>query len=509
MAQGNTKQAPNKVAMVWFRQDLRLADHRPLVQALERAGTILAVYVLDTGAAGKWAPGGAGLWWLHHSLTALGQDLRKLGGTLVLRRGDAAAIIPELARAAGAAEVHCGLSHEPWLRALDTRVAEALAPDGIGFHAHRVSTLFDLDRIHTKTGGIYGVYTPFANACRALPDPEPPLPAPERVPAAQGDWGSEPLQDWGLLPTKPDWAGGFRSSWQPGEAGAHARMTRFLADHLDEYDASRDIPGNEDGTSMLSPHLHWGEISALQVWHAAQASAAGASRDKAAGGRKPGTSGFERFQGELLWHEFAAYLLRHNPSIPEQPMRAAFAKLTWRQDPEAMRAWQRGQTGVPIVDAGMRQLWQIGWMHNRVRMITASLLVKHLLLSWQDGEAWFWDTLVDGDLATNSASWQWVAGTGTDSQPFFRIFNPVTQSKKFDAEGGYIRRWVPELAKLPSRFLHAPWEAPEAQLAQAGIRLGVDYPRPVVALEEGRDRALAAFRREVRGRASDEAQAVS
>ena len=490
MAAARTKQVSAKVALVWFRQDLRLADHAPLAAALAQGGSILAVYVHDAKAAGRWAPGGAGLWWLHHSLAALAQALQQVGGTLVLRRGDAATIIPELARQAGATEVHCGLSHEPWLRALDAKVGGALARDRIALHAHRVATLFDLDRIRTRTGGIYGVYTPFARTCRGLPPPAPPLPAPAHVPAAAGDWGSDRLEDWDLLPTKPDWADGFRRSWQPGEAGAHARVTRFLADHLDDYDASRDLPGDEDGTSMLSPHLHWGELSSTQVWHAAH--------EAYANGRRRG-SGFERFQGELLWHEFAAYLLWNNPTLPEQPMRPAFGRLQWRQDPEGMRAWERGQTGIPIVDAGMRQLWQIGWMHNRARMITASLLVKHLLVSWQDGEAWFWDTLVDGDLATNSASWQWVAGSGTDSQPFFRIFNPVTQSKKFDPAGIYIRRWVPELAKLPNRLLHAPWEAPAAELAKAGIILGKTYPRPVVALEEGRDRALAAFREQVRG----------
>jgi len=489
--------------MVWFRQDLRLADHRPLTEALAGADAILAVYVLDDKAGGSWSPGGASLWWLHHSLAALAETLAKTGGMLVLRRGDAAVIIPELARQAGVAEVHYGIAHEPGLRARDAQVAERLAQERIGFHAHRVSTLFDLDRPRTKAGKSYGVYTPFANACRSLPDPEAPLLAPGHVPAAKGDWSSERLEDWGLLPTKPDWAGGLRRTWQPGEAGGHARMERFLANHLDGYGDSRDIPGDEDGTSMLSPHLHWGELSATQVWHAARAARA-AGRDQ--GGS---SSGFERFQGELLWHEFAAYLLWNNPALPDEPLRAVFAKLPWRQDDAALHSWQRGQTGIPIVDAGMRQLWQTGWMHNRVRMLTASLLIKHMLLPWQTGEAWFWDTLVDGDLATNSASWQWVAGTGTDAQPFFRIFNPVTQSRKFDAAGTYIRRWVPELGKLPDRYLHAPWEAPSAVLTQAGIVLGRDYPRPVVSLEEGRDRALAAFRQTAREGSTEAGEAAA
>ena len=462
-------------ALVWFRQDLRLEDNPALLAACEGGRPVLAVYVLDDGAAGAWRMGGAHRWWLHHSLTALAAGLRALGVELVLRRGDAAAIIAGLVRETGAGAVHAGLLVEPWARRQAAAVAGALK--GVPLTLHRASTLLDMEAVKTKTGSVYGVYTPFARACRAMGPPPAPLPAPKRLKGLGA--ATDRLEDWGLLPVKPDWAGGLRETWEPGEAGGHARMQRFMAAALGGYADGRNTPGR-DLTSMLSPHLHWGELSPAQVWHAAA---------QAGGG-----PGLEVFHSEILWHEFAAYLLWHHPHLPEQPLRPDYARLGWRTDPAGLRAWQRGQTGVPIVDAGMRQLWRVGWMHNRVRMITASFLVKHLLVSWVDGEAWFWDTLVDGDLAANAASWQWIAGSGTDSQPFFRVFNPVTQGLKFDASGDYVRRWVPELARLPDKHLHAPWEAPGAVLEAAGLVLGRDYPRPVVALAAGRDRALAAFK---------------
>ncbi|MGI4959916.1 MAG: cryptochrome/photolyase family protein [Janthinobacterium lividum] len=488
----------DRLALLWLRQDLRLADNHALHAALAEADHVLPVFVLDQDAGRQWAPGGASLWWLHHSLASLGSAYAKLGTRLILRRGDASVIIPELARETGAESVQCGTPHEPWLRQLDETVAKALQADGRRFATHRVATLYDLDSIRSKTGTRYGIYTPFANTCRAMPDPQEPLPAPEAVagPASLPD--SDRLEDWHLLPTTPDWAGGLRDTWTPGEASAATRLHEFLDTRLDGYGTSRDIPGDPKGTSMLSPHLHWGELSATQVWYAA--------RDAAAKLKGARAGGFERFQGELLWHEFAAYLLRHNPAMPDDPLRPAFARLPWRDDAGGLQAWQRGRTGIPIVDAGMRQLWQLGWMHNRARMITASYLVKHMLVSWQQGEAWFWDALVDADLATNSASWQWVAGTGTDSQPFFRVFNPVTQGRKFDPDGVYVRQYVPELKALPDRWLHEPWAAPDVVLKKAGIVLDRDYPRPIVGLDEGRDRALKAFRNTVQGR-SDQAQA--
>jgi deoxyribodipyrimidine photo-lyase len=332
--------------------------------------------------------------------------------------------------------------------------------------------------IQTASGGPYGVFTPFARACVGGPGPQPPEPAPARIAGVAAE--SDRLDDWGLLPHRPDWAAGLRATWTPGEDGARQRLKRFLAAGLTNYAAQRDQPA-ADGTSTLSPHLAFGELSPAQVWNAA-------SEAGAAGGK-----GRERFLTELLWREFSHYLLWFHPELPEQPLRPAFARMPWRSDPAALAAWQRGQTGVPIVDAGMRQLWQTGWMHNRVRMIAASFLVKHLLLPWQAGAAWFWDTLVDADLASNSASWQWVAGSGADAAPYFRIFNPVLQGRKFDPEGNYVRRFVPELARLDARCVHAPWEADADALNAAGITLGRDYPAPIVGLAEGRARALAAF----------------
>jgi deoxyribodipyrimidine photo-lyase len=463
--------------LLWFRQDLRVHDQAAL-RAAAAAGPILPVYVLDEGA--DWAMGGAARWWLHQSLVSLAAGLQQRGARLVLRRGDAAALIPRLAEAIGAAAVHAGIAHEPAWRARDAAIAKALEKSGRRLVLHRVATLADPDAIRTGGGTVYGMYTPFARAVEAAGEPPDPLAAPRTLKMVGTAPDSDRLEDWQLLPTKPDWAGGLRATWQPGEAGAMARLSAFLDAAAEDYATGRNLPGTH-GTSMLSPYLHFGEISPNTVWHACR--------------QRGGGEGRKTFLRELIWREFAAYLLWHHARMPEEPLRPAFAKLPWRTDSKAQKAWQRGQTGIPIVDAGMRQLWQTGWMHNRVRMITASFLVKHLLLSWQDGEAWFWDTLVDGDLASNAANWQWVAGTGIDSQPYFRVFNPVTQGEKFDADGRYVRRYVPELAELPDRYVHAPWSAPPLVLRQAGVVLGETYPAPIVDLAEGRQRALDVYTR--------------
>jgi deoxyribodipyrimidine photo-lyase len=466
-----------KTAVIWFKNDLRLDDNLALNAACASADRVVPVYVLDDDAAGAWKMGGASRWWLHHSLASLAKDLATRGVELVLRRGPAAQIIPALAAEVEAEQVHAARSFEPWARAQDRRVAGVLKDAGVAFKRHLSAQLFAPEDIKTKTGGVYSVYTPFSKACF---EREVPLAAgaPARI-AGIADVPGDALDDWALQPKRPDWAGGLREAWQPGEAGATALLERFLDGPVKTYDEARNLPGVA-GTSRLSPHVHFGEISPRRVWHAAQAAAPGKGKDT--------------FLKELLWREFSITLLWNNPHLPDAPLREEFSKFPWAEDRPALRAWQKGQTGYPIVDAGMRELWRTGWMHNRVRMITASFLVKHLLIPWQDGEKWFWDCLAEADLAANAASWQWVAGCGADAAPYFRIFNPVLQGKKFDPDGAYVRQFVPELKDLPDEFIHNPWDAPEIVLANARVKLGESYPKPIMPLMEGRDRALAAYK---------------
>jgi deoxyribodipyrimidine photo-lyase len=469
----------NAPALLWFRHDLRLADH-PALAAAVGAGSVLPVFVLDDMAAGAHRLGGASRWWLRRSLAELGKDLAARGAPLLLAKGRAETMLPALAASIGARAVHAGRAPEPWARDQSRRVHEALHDAGRALHLHTTVLLKEPHGFTSGSGKPYAVYSPFAKAMLGGSAPDAPLPAPDRVPGVTPPAGGETLESLALYPVagEPDWAAGFGDRWQPGEAGAQARLARFAAAALQGYQAARNIPGIE-GTSGLSPHLRWGEISPRQVWHAARAAARG--------------PGVETFLKEILWREFAYHLLWHRPDMPERNLRPEFDAFPWQADPALLRAWQRGRTGYPIVDAGMRQLWQTGWMHNRVRMVAGSLLVKHLLQPWQRGAAWFWDTLVDADLASNSASWQWVAGCGTDAAPYFRVFNPVLQGLKFDADGAYVRRWVPKLARLPDAFIHQPWDAPAEVLATAGVRLGRDYPLPLVDPAAGRARALAAF----------------
>ncbi len=470
--------------LFWFRQDLRLSDNPGLLAALE-AGPVVPCYILDDETAGRWAMGGASRWWLHHSLAALDKALRSKGSRLVLRRGPAAAEIDRLIDETGAAGVFWNRCYEPAAIARDTAIKKALKARGVEAHSRNAALLFEPTEIRNKSGEPFKVFTPFWRACRAAGDPPKPVAEPKSI-AAPAQWpNSDSLDDWGLLPTKPDWAGGLRETWFPGEAGALGRLEDFIDEAMADYAGGRDMPGLA-ATSRLSPHLHFGEIGPRKIWHAVRFSLA-ASR--AGGLAKSG----EKFLAELGWREFCHSLLFHNPQMPERNLRGEFERFPWRRSRVNVEAWQRGLTGYPIVDAGMRQLWQTGWMHNRVRMVAASFLIKHLLIDWRIGQDWFWDTLVDADLANNSAGWQWVAGSGADAAPYFRIFNPVLQGEKFDPSGAYVRRYVPELAGLPDRFLHRPWEADQDVLAKAGVELGNTYPNRVVEHDHARQRALGAF----------------
>ena len=466
--------------LVWFRNDLRLADNPALHAAVESGEDVLLLYILDERA------GAASRWWLHHSLRALGQDIAARGGNLILRRGDPVEIIAALVKAHGVSGVHAARAYEPFWRETDRALDAALKALDCGLYRHLSASLFHPERITTKAGGLFGVFTPFSKACLEAGVPEGALPAPARLKGLAAS--TDNLADWGLLPTRPDWAGGMRAEWTPGEAGAQARLEAFLAGPVREYALARDFPGRP-GTAKISPHAHFGEISPRFVWH----------RARAAGDGK----GVEVFLKELLWREFSINLLWQHPDIRETPIREEFAAFPWDERAGHLAAWQAGRTGIPIVDAGMRELWQTGWMHNRVRMICASYLVKHLLIPWQKGEAWFWDTLCEADEAANGASWQWVAGCGADAAPYFRIFNPVLQGVKFDPEGVYVRRFVPELNKLPDAHIHAPWEAPAEILTRAGVKLGGTYPPPLVLPAAGRQAALEAYAKLKDGGAGD------
>ena len=466
--------------ILWFRQDLRLADNPALDKAIRTGRPVVPVYILDDGPAVRRI-GAASRWWLYGSLRALDGDLRDRGARLILRRGDSQAELRRLIGETGADTVFMNRRFEPDAFVHDADIAHALQADGVECHGCNGSLLARPGAVRTGSGGPYRVFTPFLKALLETATPPQSLPAPAAVEAPAG-LASDSLDDWALRPTAPDWAGGF--DWSPGEAGAATALATFVERGLKTYARGRDHPA-EPVVSRLSPHLHWGEI---HPWRAAEAARRAASDGRVA----PAEA--EKFVAELGWRDFSAQLLHHFPQMTDTAFRPEYDRMPWRDDPAALEAWKRGRTGYPIVDAGMRELWATGWMHNRVRMIVASFLVKDLLIDWRAGEAWFWDTLVDADLASNVQNWQWVAGSGADASPWFRIFNPITQGQKFDADGRYVRRWVPELACLPDRWLHAPWTAPAEVLRDAGIRLDRHYPEPIVDHAAARARALEALR---------------
>lgn len=468
-------------AVMWFRDDLRLADNPALAAAAGDGRRILALYVLDEDSPRVRQLGSAARWWLTGALRALQADLARHGVPLILRRGAAARVVPEVMRAAGADRLAFNWRPGKGEQAVDDGVAQALASAGAKVDRTLGHLLHAPGDVRGTGGGLPRTFSAFQRAALKVRNIGRPLPVPDLVGAAP--LPSDTLESWRLEPTAPDWAGGLHAAWQPGEAAARGRLETFLSGGLSGYADGRDRP-DQSHVSRLSPDLRFGALSPRQVLIAALAAGdAGTATAK----------DVQKFEAEVYWREFSHHLLFAFSDLGWRNLQTSFDAFPWRECSGDLKAWQRGRTGYPIVDAGMRQLWQTGWMHNRVRMVVASFLCKHLLIHWQEGERWFWDTLVDADPASNAASWQWVAGSGADAAPYFRIFNPVLQGEKFDPDGTYVRTYVPELARLPTRLIHKPWEAPDLELARAGIRLGVDYPKPIVDHAAARERALRAF----------------
>lgn len=468
--------------IVLFRSDLRLADNRALAAAAASGAPVLCCLILDETSPGVRPLGGARRWWLHHSIEALRTALSKFGAELVLRRGPMEKIVLDLQEQTGARAVYWNRRYAPAEAEVDKAMKAALRERGVKAESFDGQLLHEPTLLKTGAGGSYKVFGAFRRALESQPEPRDPVDAPENLVAWRGDVTSDTLKNWGLLPTKPDWAEGLRETWTPGEAGAQKRLDEFLEDRLEDYAAGRDFPAKEV-TSRLSPHLVHGEITPYQILARLNGIRAQTKADDVA-----------KLRSELAWREFCYHLLFHFPALAEKNFNDSFDRFPWATSKKGLGAWQRGQTGYPIVDAGMRQLWQTGWMHNRIRMVVASFLAKHLLIDWREGEKWFWDTLVDADPANNPGNWQWVAGCGADAAPYFRIFNPVLQGEKFDGDHIYTKRFVPELEKLDGKFVQKPWAAPEKQLAAAGVKLGSDYPVPLVDHDRARDRALAAYK---------------
>ncbi|MFO1162711.1 MAG: deoxyribodipyrimidine photo-lyase [Reyranellaceae bacterium] len=464
-------------AIVWFRNDLRLADNPALAEAIGAGHAVIPVYILDEDTPGIRQRGEASRWWLQRSLRSLDDSLRSRGSRLLLRRGRAEQVIADLVGQCPTEAVYWNRVYDRASRDRDARLKQALSARGLTVTSFKGNLLFEPWEVKTQGGLPFKVFTPFWRACRSQADPGPTLEAPRRLPMVPESLASESLDSWRLVPPgRSD----YSSSWTPGETGAVDRLAQFLDDDLEHYHTRRDIPAADD-TSRLSPHLAFGELSPRQIWRASTA-------------RGPSSAG-DKFLAEIGWREFAYNLLFHGDDIERRSMRPEFDTLPWLDQPELVAAWQQGRTGYPIVDAGLRQLLATGWMHNRVRMIAASFLIKHLLVDWRVGERWFWDRLVDADLANNATGWQWVAGSGADAAPFFRIFNPVIQGEKFDPDGAYVRRWVPELAALPAKAIHRPWTSDRRPPAR-------HYPEPVVDHAFARQRALDAFAGLKRARSS-------
>ena len=466
----------NRVGIFWFRDDLRLDDNPALRLAAEESDRLVLVFVHEPDQIGYRSPGGAARWWLHQSLASLAGNLRSKGQRLVLAQGSGTDTLLRIARETAATAVYWNRRYGPAAE-LDKDTEQKLRSSGVPVKVRSCTLLFEPEAVLEGRDGPFKVYSAFWKSTLRRLRPRAPVPAPASLPPPPAGICSTELKDLNLAPKAPDWSGGLQRSWSPGPDGASVALSEFVSSNLADYPRQRDVPSIQ-GTSRLSPHLRFGEVSVARIWDALE----GVDTDAT------------KFKAELGWREFAYHTLSAFPQMALDNLRPDFDGFPWRQITEKERdAWRKGQTGIPIVDAGMRELWETGWMHNRVRMITASLLTKNLLSDWRSGEAWFWDTLVDADPANNPFGWQWVAGSGFDAQPFFRIFNPVLQGQRFDSAGDYVRRWVPEIANLPNSFIHSPWTASPLELAGAGLRLGESYPLPIVNLKETRRRALDAF----------------
>ena len=475
----------HRTALVWFRRDLRLTDNPALLHALEHAEHVVPLFVFAPDEEQQWAPGAASRWWLHHSLVALDGSLRKLGSKLVVQQGPSLTALLRAIRETGATLVCWNKLYEPAELKRDAEVAAALDREDMTVEQSNGALLFEPGTLLNGQQLPYRVFTPFWRTVeKELYTLPPPDKAPRKLPELPRKLSSIEVDDLGLLPNIP-WDQGLAETWAPGEAGALKQLKQF-SKHVANYPTGRDRP-DQAGTSRLSPHLHFGEIGPGQVVatlrHSSQHPESGAAQAK-------GTDSYLR---QIGWREFAHHLLFHFPATTDAPLNPQFAKQKWRRSRADLQAWQRGATGIPLIDAGMRELWRTGWMHNRIRMIVASVLTKNLQIHWLTGAQWFWDTLVDADLANNTLGWQWVAGCGADAAPYYRIFNPVLQAERFDPHRRYIRQWVPEIARLPDRWIHQPWAAPSAVLHEAGVELGVTYPSPVVDLGDSRKRALQAY----------------
>ncbi|MCP5322945.1 MAG: deoxyribodipyrimidine photo-lyase [Candidatus Paracaedibacteraceae bacterium] len=475
----------NSKTIIWFRRDLRLQDN-PALEHAAKQGQIIPIYILDDDVAGKWKMGGASRWWLHHSLHALSKSLSKIGHHLQVFKGQPQDILKDLIDQTGAKNIVWNRCYEPHAIERDSKIKEHFTNQGVKVDSFNASLLFEPWTIKNQQGNFFKVFTPFWKYCLN----QKPSETRDSIKALKK---SEPfvfkfkglkIDDLNLLPQGVNWAKGIEEIWYPGEESALKKFEGFVEDSLDQYKNDRNFMDQPAGTSRLSPHLHFGEISPRHIWHKCQ---------ELMFHEKEHTESINCFLSELGWREFSYYLLYHIPELPSEPIKNEFKNFPWDKDSGQLKKWQQGQTGIPIIDAAMRQLWKTGYMHNRARMIAASFLTKNLLIPWQQGAEWFWDTLVDADLANNSMGWQWVAGCGVDAAPYFRIFNPVTQAEKFDPEGEYIKKWVPELKKLPLKYIYQPWDASDEDLKNAEVKLGETYPFPIVDLSSSRRRALDAY----------------